>query len=105
MFKFVLHRCSTVVKLDPSTIQSLRSLLNPDHFNTADQVLKNSSKYLSLQDQCVNLNEILMLKVDSFGLLLTSDWSPIYSRDSPCLPSGKPAYFLFSVPAQHYQLC
>jgi len=30
-------RCSTVVKLDPSTIQSLRSLLNPDHFNNADQ--------------------------------------------------------------------
>lgn len=67
-------RCSTVVHLDLSTIQSLRSLLNPDLFNTANQV------------------------DSSDRLMLTSDWSPIYSRASPCLPSGtSPLYILLVV--------
>ena len=35
------------------------------------------------------LKELSTLKVDSFDLLLTSDWSPILTRDSLCLPSGK----------------
>ena len=35
------------------------------------------------------LKEFSTLKVDSFDLLLTSDWSPILTRDSLCLPSGK----------------
>merc|ERR1719336_87589 len=65
-------RCDVSVDLDPTAIQSIRSLLNPVHFFATNHVKENSLKF-------------------------TSDWSLIKTRSLPCITTGTSPFYIILV--------
>ena len=73
-------RCDVSVDLDPTAIQSIRSLLNPVHFFATNHVREAIHKKEDFEKQ--------MWKVKENSLKFTSDWSLIKTRSLPCPTTG-----------------
>ena len=78
---FATIRCDVSVDLDPTAIQSIRSLLNPVHFFAANHVRKAIQRKESILRN-------KMWKVKENSLKFTSDWSLIKTRSLPCPTTG-----------------
>ena len=88
IFLFYTIRCDVSVDLDPTAIQSIRSLLNPVHFFATNHV----REAIHRKDRILR-NKTWKVKENS--LKFTSDWSLIKTRSLPCITTGFQMNFWF----------